>query len=333
MMAALVLVGNYLHIWYKTKHAWGYEIWIWTAGGVWGLDRLIRIARLASNGLRQAVVSKIDDDYIKVDVEGVVAHGYAYVYFPTLSWRFWENHPFSVISTFASDPPVVEGETSDDTGDNKEMAISSNLSIGRALSAQSLHAIRAGPFTGSTRPRVSLVMRIRGGTTGRLATRLTSSTPTYKIPVLIESSYGHQPRIMDALGRCSSIVLLAGGVGIGTMLPLVHRYDGVRIRLCWGVRKDTLPLALETEISKISPLVRVERKVGSRLNLRAILEEELLGTPRRGIESGSNSDAGDVAIVVSGPESMADEARALICELGKRKGCKGFAFVDEAFSW
>jgi hypothetical protein len=344
-MAIIVLVGAYLHIWFQHEHAWGYEIWIYTAGGIWGLDRTVRLVRFAANGVRQAVISKIDEDYVRVDVEGIVAHGYVYIYFPTLSWRFWENHPFSVMSSFASVPQnrVLLVENAENTAESveknegKEMTISKEVSVGTGLSSRSIDAIAStNTVTGPTRPRLSVVMRVQSGMTSRLAARTQSSPSSFKLPVLIESSYGHQPRVMAALGRCSTLLCIAGGVGIGTVLPLVHRYCGVRIRLCWGVRNDSLLRALEPELSGISPFVQIEHAIGKRLDMRAILEQELLQIPGGGLESGIDSNpgnTGDVGIVFSGPEGMADEVRALICELSLRRGCKGYVFVDEAFSW
>lgn len=34
-----------------------------------------------------------------MDIPDVKATGYIYLYFPTLSWRFWENHPLSIASS------------------------------------------------------------------------------------------------------------------------------------------------------------------------------------------------------------------------------------------
>ncbi|KAF2812738.1 uncharacterized protein BDZ99DRAFT_569364 [Mytilinidion resinicola] len=98
-ISGLVATGCYLHIDYRFGHQWGYEVWIYVAMAVWAFERMMRLAKLVRNGLRTATVTVIDDDYLRVDVEGVSGNGHAYLYFPTLTWRVWENHPFSVAST------------------------------------------------------------------------------------------------------------------------------------------------------------------------------------------------------------------------------------------
>lgn len=56
----------------------------------------MRLARLVRNGIKTARVAVIDDDYVRVDIEQVSGSGHAYLYFPTLTWRVWENLLFSV---------------------------------------------------------------------------------------------------------------------------------------------------------------------------------------------------------------------------------------------
>jgi hypothetical protein len=85
VVSILVVAGCYLHILYRFDRQWGCEVWILVAFAVWGFSRTMRLARLARNGLRTATVIVIDDDYIRVDVEGVSGNGHAYLYFPTLT--------------------------------------------------------------------------------------------------------------------------------------------------------------------------------------------------------------------------------------------------------
>ena len=55
----------------------------------------MRLARLVRYGIKTARVAVIDDEYVRVDIEQVSGSGHAYLYFPTLTWGVWENHPFS----------------------------------------------------------------------------------------------------------------------------------------------------------------------------------------------------------------------------------------------
>jgi len=64
-------------------------------------------------------------------------------------------------------------------------------------------------------------------------------------------------------------------------------------------------------------------RVGERLDLREIIVAELA----------RKDESGEVGIVVSGPEGMADDARAIVCEVSKGAARRGVVFVDEAFSW
>ena len=100
VLALLFILGYYYHIWYCYEYKWGYEIWIFIAGGIWGADRVARLARMALQGSHTADITLIEDtdgEYFRIDVQGTyLKDGVAYLCFPTLDWRFWENHPFSV---------------------------------------------------------------------------------------------------------------------------------------------------------------------------------------------------------------------------------------------
>ncbi|KAE8136481.1 ferric reductase like transmembrane component-domain-containing protein [Aspergillus pseudotamarii] len=94
----LAMVGCCLHIYYRYNFQWGYENWIYVALAVWGFERGMRILRFARHGICTAHVAIVDDEYIKLEIPGVAAKGDVYLYFPTLTWRVWENHPFSVLT-------------------------------------------------------------------------------------------------------------------------------------------------------------------------------------------------------------------------------------------
>jgi hypothetical protein len=90
----ILLVGAYYHLFYLYG-SWdgGYLYYIWIAVAFWAFDRVARIARIASNGIKTAQVTIIDKDYIRLYIPNAKAHGHAYLYFPTLNpWTFWENH-------------------------------------------------------------------------------------------------------------------------------------------------------------------------------------------------------------------------------------------------
>ena len=104
ILAVLFLVGFYYHIWYCYNYNWGYEIWAFIAIAIWAINRLWRLARMALKGVRTTVVTALrgtDGEYLRIEIGGVHTHGVVYLCFPALSWMFWENHSFSVTSSFA----------------------------------------------------------------------------------------------------------------------------------------------------------------------------------------------------------------------------------------
>lgn len=312
VLTILILVGCYLHIWYLYKHYWGYEIWIYTAGAVWGLDRVIRVWRFLRHGVRKAQISLIDEDYVRVEIEGVVAHGHVFLYFPTLSWRFWENHPFSVASSFAGRviPTATPVQLTHVADEEKQVHVSS------ANSEMSAGSSEAETTAISTRPRplLTVLARVRGGLTASFARHVGHS-----VPVLVESSYNNANEAAE-LNRCTTLICIAGGVGISTVLPIMRTHPGSRARLYGGLRNESLKHALASEISGLD----IVYSIGSRLDLPSIIKEEL----------SRKDEAGDVGLVVSGPAGMADDVRRLVCEIGAcGSSVRGLVFVDESFSW
>ena len=99
LFAISVLAGCYYHITLKFEHQWGYENWIYVAILVWITEKTVRTIKMMKNGLKKAIITQIDEEYTRVDIPDVSATGHAYLYFPTLSWMFWQNHPFSIASS------------------------------------------------------------------------------------------------------------------------------------------------------------------------------------------------------------------------------------------
>jgi hypothetical protein len=304
-LTILVLVGCYLHVFYLYENNWGYEIYIYVAGAVWGADRVIRIWRVVRNGVRRAAISQIDEDYVRLDIDGVSAHGHVYLYFPTLSLKFWENHPFSVASSFA--------------GRATSPATTPVTTISTVEDGQKSEKSESPPPPASShlpRPSLTILARVRTGVTASLVKRAVAGTAS--IPVLVESSYHSAPQQAE-LDKCTTLVCIAGGVGISTVLPLMQRFPGPRARLYWGMRRTSLKDAVAGELQGLD----VAYSVGERLDLREIIVAELA----------RKDEGGQVALVVSGPEGMADDVRAIVCEVSKGASRRGVVFVDEAFSW
>lgn len=308
-LTILTIAGFWYHIWYLYEDFWGYQIWIYIMMAFWSSDRLLRIWRFLRNGIRYATLTKIDDDYFRIDIDGVSGHGYAFLYFPTVRLSFWENHPFSIASRFVRPRTTIQAP---DAVDEQKVCIKDAIES----KEEPANPYRNGAVTVTgdvPRPRLTFVCRVRGGITKDLAGRIGSS-----LPVLVEPY--NSPVQNDKLGRCTTLVGIAGGVGITSLLQLLHTHPGSRARLYWGMRHATLRDSLAAETAGLD----IACSIGERLDLRAILEQELL----------RKDEGGVVGIAVSGPAGMSDDTRDIVCQIASSgKAVRDFVFIDEAFSW
>ncbi|KAK6213703.1 ferric reductase transmembrane component 4 [Colletotrichum tabaci] len=329
VLAVLVLVACFLHIWYLFEYKWGYEIWIYIAGGLWGLDRILRVLRVVRNGICTATVSIADSqgDYMRVEIEGIAAEGHVYLYFPTLSWRFWENHPFSVLSSFSGSSTLLGSSNASSiprlTGDPEKTVQSTGVGAREILPrADSGSDSDSRSSTGPVRPCTTFLVRPQTSVTRILASRVPPGT-SICVPVLVESSYHANPAIRQ-LAHCSTLLCIAGGVGISAVIPVAKTFGGVRARLCWGVRDESFLRVVDGEIAQLGSRVEVETRVGERLPIADIVVQELT----------RNDEKGDIGVVVCGPAGMADDVRKALGELVAQGRVKrGVVFIDEAFSW
>lgn len=297
-LSILTVVGCYYHILYRFGHQWGYEAWIYTAMAVWGFDRAMRLLRIARNGLRLAIITQIDDDYVRVDVPGVAATGHAYLYFPTLTWRVWENHPFSVASTTLPQGVARKSKALKDEESASYAKDEIQVSTTVASSSNSTH--------GPAKLGLTFFLRRQGGLTQRLVSHSS-------LPVLVESSYGahldtsHHPHL----------VCIVGGIGITAVLPYLRSHPG-STKLYWGVRSSGIVQAVDDELLRD---IEKEVFVGTKMNVREVVKEEL-----------AYAGEGGATVLVCGPSSMADEARIVVSDIGRRSKVN-VRLIDEAFSW
>ncbi|KAL8733939.1 MAG: hypothetical protein Q9181_003390 [Wetmoreana brouardii] len=295
LLSIFVLAGCYWHILARFGRQWGYENWIYTAIGIWGFDRAMRLARLARNGVKTARVTVIDEDYIHVHVEDVSGSGHAYLYFPTLSWRVWENHPFSVASVVIPPSDIRTGSFKHDA-DVEKLGSSTDGSDSDSGKRRYRSLAKIG---------LTFLLRTKSGVTRQLRQHAT-------LPVLVESAYGPH----EDFSEYSLLVCIAGGVGITACVPYLRAHPGAT-KLFWGARSQGI-------IDAMAPsLVGVEQEtyVGKRMNIAEVLPRAL-------------SDVTATAVVlVSGPSEMADEVRCVVSELGRQKEGIKVKLVEEAFSW
>lgn len=320
LLSIFVLVGCLWHILERFQRQWGYENWIYTAIAIWGFERAMRLARLARNGLEIARMTVIDDDYIQVNVDGVTGSGHAYLYFPTLTWRVWENHPFSVASSevlAGSEPPVkIRHEVID-----LEKTGTSSTNSGSGTS-ENQHHTSSSPRSSTT--GLTFLLRTKSGVTAQLRKHDT-------LPVLIESAYGPP----EDLSEYPLLICIAGGVGITACIPYLRAHPGASTKLYWGVRSRGIVDAMA------GSLVGVEKEcfVGERMDVGEVLRRELgggVGGMDGGMEEGDEGQGvgeGEAVVMVSGPCGMADQVREVVCEMRKRGRGRGIRLVEESFGW
>ncbi|KAK1993965.1 ferric reductase transmembrane component 4 [Colletotrichum falcatum] len=246
VLAVLSVVGCYLHIIRRFEHQWGYEVWMYVALAAWGFDRIARLARMVKNGLRQAAITVIDDDYIQIEVEGASGYGHAYLYFPTLTWRLWESHPFSIMGSRVK-ANLPRSSFISSTG---EVTVSApKLSSSTIADMGTIHEPR----------RVGLCFLIRtfSGATAMLRHKS-------RIPVFVEAGYLPFPD----LTKYQNIVLVVGGVAITAVAPALRIHQG-HAKLYWSSRNSGLV--------KMIDLDRIDSDilVGKRFKLRDVLGDEI----------------------------------------------------------
>lgn len=312
VLAALAMVAYFLHIWYLFDYDWGYEIWVYAAGILWFLDRLLRVGRIARHGTRIAQITALGNggELLKIEIEGIYAEGHAYLYFPSLSWRFWENHPFSVLSSFSSTVPGTPPADTSGASNTKEKSPNGNTTP----------MDNDTPSRDLAQPSTTFLLRPQSGTTFKLLQKTRANGGLLSMPVLVESSYHAQST--RQLRHCSTLLCIAGGVGITAVLPVLRSYAGPESRLYWSVKHDDIVGALASEMQQLEGRMKTEVRVGERLDLQAIVRDEVL----------ANKASGDIGIMVCGPPGMADEVRRAVGKVSARSK-RGIVFLDEAFSW
>ena len=310
LLSIFVVVGCYWHIVANYSTQWGYQNWIIIAIAIWGFERAMRLARLARNGIKTAQVTVIDEDYVRVNIEGVSGSGHAYLYFPTLTWRVWENHPFTVAS--AVFPPT-------DPPSNNTLSHSHSIDIEKLASTSPSDSTNSSPpHSGNPQPLATVgltfFLRTKAGLTSLLR-----SHP--HLPVLVESAYGPH----EDLSQYSLLLCIAGGVGITACLPYLRAHAG-STKLFWGARSQGIVDAMAPSLNGVVELATFVGK-GKRMDIGKVLREELMG------DCCGSSSSPTVVVLVSGPSSMADEVRCGVCEIARRKKGLRVKLVEEAFSW
>lgn len=312
-LSILVIVGCYYHVVFAFGHSWGYETWILICMGVWAFDRIARFLRVLRSGIRNAEVTVIDDEYVRLTVKGFTTSGHTYLYFPTLTWRFWENHPFSVASNIIASAGQNIGQESVLNIDLEKQPRSGHQSSDGINEVDSRASDELTPSLKRLEPGSIFYIRKETGLTSGLGNRAS-------ISVLMEAGYhSSTPPLGRSLRSSPVLIAIAGGVGVTAVLPHLHSHPG-RVKLYWGCRSQ----ALVDDVSRTCSLGDLDKDivVGKRLTVGDILENEV------------NAELyTDISVLVCGPASMVDEVRNWVNHFGRRQSKVHIHLEVESFSW
>lgn len=282
---------------------------------------------MAVIGKRTAKVTMVLDegsDLLRLEIDDVVVEGHVYLYFPSLNWRLWESHPFSVISSFTGGAAPTPSPQTTDPGQEKRSEVVGQIRKQTASSSDDDVSRTNMTVPSAARPQAVLLIRPQSGTTKQLFDRTRAAGGSLTLPVYIEASYHSSPSLRS-LTSCSTVIGIAGGVGITAIVPIVKSFGGPRSRVFWGVKHDDILRAVAPEVKQLEAIgASVETTIGTRIDVREVVREEVMG----------REDKGAVGIIVCGPPSMADDVRRAIGEVvGGGMAKREVLFIDETFSW
>ncbi|KAH7015034.1 hypothetical protein EDB80DRAFT_831816 [Ilyonectria destructans] len=340
-LAITAIVGSWYHILALYEGRNGFDVWLFVAMAIWAFDRLLRIARISKHGIKRAYITKVDDEYIRIDIPGVECSGYCYSYYPTVSWRLWENHPFSIVGVTPGQSTVsAESLISSNSNSNSDTEISSVAVDAAARKEAGIVAAKTTTTIASLRGKkagITMFVRVHKGLTKLLASKAGLEAG---VPVLIESSYGHEGKTSlqgneskyNATLDYPNTLVIAGGVGVTAVIPALQNslsiYEPLgTTKFYWGIRNRGLVDAVEGMLlgqgdGKKGNWGRIEPHitVGSRLNVREILEKEL-----------SKDGSAGTTVVVCGPLPMLDEVRYTVAAMARHGAV--VRLMEEAVVW
>jgi predicted ferric reductase len=305
LLAVFVIAGSWYHVEFLFTRKWGYEFWLYAACAVWFFDRVIRVMRIWKVGIQKVHVREVTDSIVRIDIPavnwGLKPGKHVYAFFPTLSLRPWENHPFSIVPTAILSqgvPAVSSGRTSD-----AEPPIAEDIEKTAYTQSKEINT-SSGPTCISG---VTLFVRKAKGMTKRLKTQS-------NLPVLLEGPYTSSHT--SSVTKTDRLVLISGGIGITGTFPFIHTH--INTKLYWSCKAGNSTL-IEEFSAAIAHIGEKEILVGGRFNVSDLIEKETVV-------------GGGFAVIVCGPAGMCDDVRQTVVDVGKQTKVVIDLHV-EAFSW
>ena len=175
-----------------------------------------------------------------------------------------------------------------------------------------------------TRTSTGMTLYIKKGKS--LTGRLTAAT---NLLTWIEGPY--HDRSTERVATADRLVCIAGGVGITGVLTFAATHANAK--LYWSMRESDAALAQDLEDVTESVIDDSEVRVGTRFDLRALIEAEAANLEQKSI-SGNEGGKKELGVVVCGPPALCDEVRALLTMMGRqRTSGVVITMAVEAFAW
>lgn len=240
--AVLTVIGLFYH----TKIFDGeYDGYLWPLVAIWVFDRAARLVRLAycnwhlltgsSRPATKASVAYAKDAnllVLEIPLAGrphpqPAAGQHYYIYQPS-TFKFWENHPFTLAAWSSVDteaPPVPSTGENVDRLHTKELDIAAESSSASPATSSPTASISNQDSHSCTANGDALTFLIRpttkSGFTYRLLQQcLASSSGSTTTRLLVEGPYG----TTHPLHAYETLILVAGGSGISATLPYLLEY-------------------------------------------------------------------------------------------------------------
>jgi ferredoxin-NADP reductase len=359
---------------------------LWPAVAIWSFDRFLRLVRQAYCNLRVKFNRDVrgttktiatynsDSDVITLQVLPASsllkpAAGQHYYIYQPLSWKGWENHPFT-----------LGGWSS--TSSAPESRSSSGSPVGKDIEQGVIHAKNA--TTANTRGLDhssgdrSLTFWIRpfDGWTRSLRDKCKASPDGQISPGLfIEGPYGHS----EPLHSFEALLLISGGTGVAAVLPYVQehiervqsgsttrtktihfvfaarqaayvkqiyqnswqeasKYEGMTAEL-YATQKSVSDPEPESKVSKeLTPISPISvDSVGSEVWHNNGMPDihhrrpDIMASVLEFAKSCQAQGLREAAVMVCGPAGMADEARLAIMKAGRK--VVHLNYFEESFGW
>lgn len=324
VLAVVTLVGSYYHVYLYYDNQRGYEYWLYACFAIWGGDRAWRIWRTVKIGAHRSTVRELGGGIVRVDIPGVRWHhvpgAHGYVFFPSLSWRVWENHPFSVTPT-ALIERAKHRRSSKKSAESSSASLSASAAGGDVEKAVDIVNVTAVATQASPRTSTGMTLYIKEGKslTGRLVA--TTSLLTW-----LEGPY--HDCSTERVAGADRLVCIAGGVGITGVLIFAATHANAK--LYWSMREGDAALAQDLEDVTHCAVDESEVRVGERFDVRALIESEAMSIKWKTEPSVRR----ELGIIVCGPPGLCDEVRAVVTRMGRVKSSGlVLTLAVEAFAW